>query len=72
MSLLSRRSIPIQRGVPTEAQINSIPLAYPGVYELSDKECAKTRAFLYSINKDQIRRYRTMREGSLLFVWRIK
>lgn len=36
MTLLSRRSIPIQRGIPTEAQIQSIPLAYPGVYELSE------------------------------------
>lgn len=72
MTLLSRRSVPIQRGIPTEAQIQSIPLAYPGVYELSERETNKTRAFLYGINKDGIRRYRTMKEGSLLFVWRIK
>lgn len=72
MSLLAHRSIPIYNAVPTEAQINAIPLAYPGVYELSEKELRKTRSFIYAINKDGIRRYRTMREGSLLFVWRIK
>lgn len=66
------RSIPILRGVPTESQINAIPLAMPGCYELSEKEVLSTRTFLYAINKDGIRRYRTMREGSLLFVWRIK
>lgn len=73
MSLLAnRKSLPLGRTMPTEAQINSIPLAYPGVYELSDDETAKTRRFIYSINKDGIRRWRTMREGGLLFVWRIK
>lgn len=73
MSLLANRaSIPIGRSVPTEAQINPIPLAYPGVYELTDKEMNKTRQRIYAINKDAIRRYRTMREGALLFVWRIK
>lgn len=73
MSLLANRtSIPIGRSVPTPDQIHSIPLAYPGVYELTDKEMNKTRARIYAINKDAIRRYRTMREGALLFVWRIK
>lgn len=72
MSLIAQRSIPIGRSIPTEAQINSIPLAYPGVYELKPAEIAKTRRFIYGINKDGIRRYRTMLEGSLLFVWRIK
>ena len=73
MSLLeNRKSIPIGRTVPTESQINAIPLAYPGIYELSEKEMRKTRAYIYGINKDAIRRFRTMREGALLFVWRIK
>lgn len=72
MSLLANRTITIGRSIPTEAQINAIPLAYPGVYELSDREMNKTRSYIYSINKDGIRRYRTMREGALLFVWRIK
>lgn len=65
-------NIHVYKGIPTEQQVNSIPLARPGVYELSDKEMAATRRFLYGINKDNIRRYRTMREGPLLFVWRIK
>ncbi len=34
------------RGVPTVDQINSIPLAAPGVFELNDTECRRTRAFL--------------------------
>ena len=72
MSLLANRTITIGRSIPTEAQINAIPLAYPGVYELGDREMNKTRSYIYSINKDGIRRYRTMREGTLLFVWRIK
>lgn len=71
MSLVSVKT-EIVRGVPSEAQINTIPLARCGTFELSDKECANTRRFLYGINKDGVRRYRTTREGSLLFVWRIK
>ena len=60
------------RGVPTVDQINSIPLAAPGVFELSDAECRRTRAFLYSINKDGIRKFRTVREAPFLFVIRWK
>lgn len=60
------------RGIPTEAQINSIPLAQPGVFECSDDECRRTRSFLYSINKDGIRKFRTIREAPFLFVIRWK
>lgn len=37
-----------------------------------DKQLANYRAYLYGINKDGIRRYRTVREGNVLVVWRIK
>lgn len=61
---------PVEAGVI--ARIESLPSAVMGEFEVSDKEAARIRRFLYSINKDQIRRYRTQREGSLLLVWRIK
>jgi hypothetical protein len=58
--------------IPTSEQIGAIPLAKAGEYELNEAETRKTRAFIYSINKDGIRKYRTIREGRLLMVWRIK
>ena len=60
------------RGVPSEAQINAIPMAMPGIYEVTDAECAATRRFLYSINKDGYRKFRTVREAPFLFVIRWK
>lgn len=65
------RSIRLSR-VPTEAELISIPLARAGEFELNEKEIRQTRAEIYKINKDQIRRFRTLREGPLLLVWRIK
>lgn len=58
---------------PTERDLNRIPVARHGEYELSDAETAKTRRFIYSLNKDNAagRRWRTMRERGLLLVWRI-
>jgi hypothetical protein len=38
----------------------------------NEKELANYRKYLYGINKDGIRRYRTMREGQNLIVWRLK
>jgi hypothetical protein len=58
--------------VPSIAQIESIPLARAGEFELSDREARTLRSRIYSINKDGIRRYRTMRDGDYIVVWRIK
>lgn len=53
-------------------RIDTIRPADCGEFEVSDREARSIRAFLYSINKDQIRRYRTLREGPYLRIWRIK
>lgn len=58
--------------VPSDQQIAAIPLARAGEFELTDREMKLTRARIYGINKDAIRKYRTIREGPLLMVWRIK
>lgn len=60
--------------VPTEKQIMRIPLAKSGEYELNDKEVRTTRSRIYAINKNNGAgwRFRTMREGTLLLVWRIR
>lgn len=57
---------------PNESDIRRIPLAKAGEYDLTPKEVRKTRKLIYGINKDGIRRYRTMLDGGLLMVWRIK
>lgn len=54
------------------AAIDSQPIAASNEFELNDKEAGKLRRLLYGINKDQIRRYRTMRDGNMIVVWRLK
>jgi hypothetical protein len=58
--------------VPTAAELDMIPLARAGEFELNEKEIRQTRTEIYKINHDGIRRFRTLREGPLLMVWRIK
>lgn len=67
-------SVAPTKGLPSETDILRIPKARCGEYELSDKECQRLRSQIYSINKHNVagRRYRTMRDGPLLIVWRIK
>lgn len=62
---------PIAR-IPSIAELSNIEVADRGVFELSKKEVAKTRRLIYAINHDNICRYRTLLDGSLLLVWRIK
>lgn len=62
----------VSRVPPTVQQIESIPLARSGEYQLSPREVMRTRRLIYGINKDAIRRYRTLLDGSILLVWRIK
>jgi hypothetical protein len=58
--------------LPSDREIDGIPLAKFVEFQLSEKEVMTLRRHLYAINKDQIRRYRTMRELDLIVVWRIK
>lgn len=53
-------------------RIDTIRPADCGEFEVPDKEADRIRRFLYGINKDGIRRYRTLREGRYLRIWRIK
>lgn len=59
--------------VPTLDTIESIPRASCGEYELTDKEAKTLRSRIYSLNKNNARgwRWRTMRDGSYIIVWRI-
>lgn len=58
--------------VPSAEELATIPLASAGEFELSEKEAQEMRREIYRINKDGIRRYRTMRDGPYIMVWRIK
>ena len=64
----------VKTTVPTDQDLLSIPRAAAGEYELSEEEIKKTRARVYSLNKDNAAgyRWRTMREGRLLMIWKIK
>ena len=58
--------------LPTPDELDRIPLAQAGEFELRDKEISKLRRHLYAVNRDGIRRFRTLKEGPLVMVWRIK
>jgi hypothetical protein len=56
----------------SDAELVNIPLVEPTTLEISDKETAKLRRRLYSINKDSVAyRFRTMRENGLTLLWRL-
>ena len=61
------------RGMPSDSDIKRIPKARAGEYELTDKEVKQLRQRIYSINKDNAAgwKFRTLREGSLLYVWKV-
>jgi hypothetical protein len=63
-----------QSTVPNDLDLRAIPLARAGEYELSEREVKKTRSRVYSLNRDNAGgwRWRTLREGTLLLIWRIK
>jgi hypothetical protein len=71
MTNVSQFRTPI-RSLPTASDLGLIPLARAGEYELSDREVKATRRLIYSINKDGIRRFRTLLDGPILMVWRVK
>lgn len=58
--------------MPSVEEIDRIPLTRAAEFELSEKETKDLRRHLYAVNKDGIRRYRTLREHNILMVWRIK
>lgn len=68
-------SIPLLRSntMPTMEAIQQIPRAATGEFDLSDKEARTLRSRIYSLNKNNAagRRWRTLRDGTLLIVWRI-
>lgn len=75
MSVVPFRKAPlVSRAMPTDCDLRNIPLARAGEYELSDDEIKLLRQRIYSLNKDNAagRKLRTMREGSLLIVWRVR
>lgn len=59
---------------PTLADIVQIPRAAQGEYEMPLKDIETIRRRLYDINKHNVAgfRFKTMREGNLLLVWRIR
>lgn len=58
--------------LPSNTEIERIPLSRGVEFELSEKEMKDLRKELYRINHDGIRKYRTVRVDRLLLVWRIK
>lgn len=58
--------------MPSVADLKRMRVAKYNEYEMSDKECQKFRTLLYSINKQGEFRFRTMRDGNILIVWRFK
>lgn len=58
--------------LPSADELALIPAAIGAEFDLSEKEVGTLRRHIYAINKDGIRRYRTMRDGRLVLVWRIK
>lgn len=53
-------------------RIERMRKAHTEELELNEKEIRQLRSLIYGINKDGIRKYRTIREGPYLIVWRIK
>jgi hypothetical protein len=54
-------------------KVQRLPKANTGEFELSDAEAKTLRSRIYSLNKDNAAgwRWRTMRDGRFLLVWRI-
>ena len=60
------------RSIPSETELQAIPIFTPATLEINDEETAKFRRRLYALNRDNIAwRYRTMREKGLLLFWRL-
>lgn len=55
-----------------DAAVQAIKVVPITEFELSDKELRQLRSHLYAVNRDGVRRYRTLREDRVVLVWRIK
>lgn len=58
--------------LPSHDQLALIPLSVGAEFELSEKEVSTLRRHIYAINRDGIRRYRTLRNPPYVMVWRIR
>jgi len=63
---------PRYKRLPTNEEIANIPLVHVAEFELPEDEVKTLRRHLYAVNKDGIRRFRTLREKPFILVWRIK
>ena len=63
---------PRYKRLPSDEEIANIPLVHVAEFELHEDEVKVLRRHLYAVNKDGIRRFRTLREGKFILVWRIK
>lgn len=70
----SLRLVKPVKSLPTDSELLAIPRASTGEYELNDKEVRKLRQRIYKLNRDNAAgwRWRTMKEGPYLIVWRIR
>jgi hypothetical protein len=72
ISFPGRKNRPMRR-LPSDEDLNAIPLMQPGVFELSDAETKKLRARLYALNKDNVRwKFGSRRYAPLTLVWRME
>lgn len=60
------------RRKPTQADIDAVEVINAAVFEMRKDEIAEFRRELYRINKDGIRRYKTLLDHNQLLVWRLK
>lgn len=58
-------------GTFSASTLDKIVPANMAEFELNEKEVAEARREIYRINKDAVRKFRTMRDGTLLLIWRI-
>lgn len=58
--------------IPSDAELEAIPLVEPTTLEITDRETVKLRRRLYALNRNNVAyRYRTMRENGLTLLWRL-
>jgi hypothetical protein len=63
---------PIRR-VPTDTELQALPLVRPGEFELSDREVTRLRRRIYGLNRENAWwTWRTVRHGPLLLIWRLE
>ena len=63
----------MQKVEQTLSAVQALAPIAKGEYDLTDRECTIFRRRLYALNKNNAGgwRWRTLREGGLLLVWRL-